>query len=274
MMAPETTAGERPARDRETPLKVYWQPGCSSCLKTKEFLLANGVAFESINVIDDENGFKELAALGLKLVPIVARGTDWANGAVFRDVARVAGFEWRSHDMLSPEEMVDRIDGILAGARRLAVQIPEDRLDDMLSGRPRSYRQLAYHVFNIVEVFLDRVERDAPYTYEALLSILPDGMDTMQDLLDYADGIQERFQRWWETAGRDTDFDQPGKVYYGDVTLLEVLERTGWHSGQHTRQLALVVESLGLEPDRPLTDADFAGLPMPNEIWDNEKTFE
>ncbi len=274
MMAPETTAGDTRARDTETPLKVYWQPGCSSCLKTKEFLLANGVAFESINVIDDENGFKELAALGLKLVPIVARGTDWANGAVFRDVARVAGFEWRSHDMLSPEEMVARIAGILAGARRLAAQIPEHRLDDMLSGRPRTYRQLAYHVFNIVEVFLDRVERDAPYTYEALLSILPDGMDTLQDLLDYAAGIQERFQRWWQAAGRDTDFDQPGQVYYGEVTLLEVLERTGWHSGQHTRQLALVVESLGFDPDRPLTDADFAGLPMPNEIWDNEKTFD
>jgi len=30
----------------EHPLKVYWQPGCSSCLKTKEFLLANGIATE------------------------------------------------------------------------------------------------------------------------------------------------------------------------------------------------------------------------------------
>ena len=96
------------------------------------------------------------------------------------------------------------------------------------------------------------------YTYEALLSILPGGMDTMRDLLDYADGIQERFQRWWQTAGRDTDFDQPGKVYYGEVTLLEVLERTGWHSGQHTRQLALVVESLGL--NSPLKKASLTGF--------------
>ena len=36
-------------------LKVYWQPGCSSCLKTKEFLLDNGVPFESINVLEDKN---------------------------------------------------------------------------------------------------------------------------------------------------------------------------------------------------------------------------
>ena len=77
------------------PLKVYWQPGCSSCLKTKEFLISNGIEFESINVLEDENAFKELEALGIRMVPIVARGKDWANGQVFRDVARVAGFAWR-----------------------------------------------------------------------------------------------------------------------------------------------------------------------------------
>ena len=33
------------------PLKVYWQPGCSSCLKTKEFLIANGMEFDSINAV-------------------------------------------------------------------------------------------------------------------------------------------------------------------------------------------------------------------------------
>ena len=54
--------------DQETgkqyPLKVYWQPGCSSCLKTKEFLFDNGMKFDSINVLEDDRGFKELEALG------------------------------------------------------------------------------------------------------------------------------------------------------------------------------------------------------------------
>ncbi len=59
------------------PLKVYWQPGCSSCLKTKEFLIANGVKFESINVLEDKKGFQELEALGVRLVPIVARGKQY-----------------------------------------------------------------------------------------------------------------------------------------------------------------------------------------------------
>lgn len=260
--------------DAQAPLKVYWQPGCSSCLKTKEFLIANGVEFESINVLEDERGFKELAALGLKLVPIVARGTDWANGAVFRDVARVAGFEWGGHEMLPPGQMVSRIDGILSAAHRYAGQIPENKLDTMLPGRPRSYRQLAYHIFQIPDVFLNRVEHDAPYTYEALLSKLPPNMKSKEDLLNYGSTVRSRLNAWWESEGRETDFNQPGKVYYGDVTLHEVLERTAWHSGQHTRQLMLTLEKLDITPDRPLTDADFAGLPMPKNVWDNEKTWD
>ena len=258
----------------QAPLKVYWQPGCSSCLKTKEFLISNGMEFESINVLEDDNAFKELEALGVRMVPIVARGKDWANGAVFRDVARVAGFQWGGHKMLSPEAMVARINGILEGALRFARQIPEGELDTMLPGRPRSYRQLAYHIFQIPEVFLNRVEHDAPYTYEALLSQLPPEIETKDDLLDYGKKVKARLNAWWESTGRSTDFSQPGKVYYGEVTLHEVLERTGWHSGQHTRQLMLTLEKLGITPDGPLTDADFAGLPLPKNIWDNEKSWD
>ncbi len=257
------------------PLKVYWQPGCSSCLKTKEFLLEHGVPFVSVNVLEDEEGFKELERLGVRLVPIVARGDAWANGAVFRDVAKVAGFEYGGHKMLSPEALKDKVLMNLDAAARYLRQIPDDKLDVVLPGRPRSYRQLVYHVFDIPKVFLDRVEHDAPYTYEALLSVLPDDMATKQDLLDYGEGNRRRFAEWWEREGARTDFTQPGKVYYGEVTLHEVLERTGWHSGQHTRQIILMLrEKLGIEPDGALGDADFEGLPMPKNVWDNERSFD
>ncbi len=255
-------------------LKVYWQPGCSSCLKTKEFLLENGVEFESINVLEDDQGFRDLEVLGLRLVPIVARGKDWANGAVFRDVARVAGFQWVGHKMLAPEEMLVRINAILGAAHRFAGQIPADQLDTLLPGRPRSYRQLAYHIFQIADVFLDRVEHDAPYTYEALISQLPARLESHEDLLEYGAKVRSRLNSWWQSAGRETNFHQPGKVYYGDVSLHEVFERTAWHSGQHTRQLMLALEKLGMAPADPLTDADFAGLPMPNQVWDNEKSWD
>ena len=171
------------------PLKVYWQPGCSSCLKTKEFLLEHGVAFQSVNVLEDDSGFEELRALGLKLVPIVARGKNWANGAVFRDVARVAGFEYGGHKMLPPEEIKNKIIAILSAALRYLDQIPENKLDEVLPGRPRSYRQLVYHVLSIPNVFLDRVEDDAPYTYEALKSILPSEINSTGALIEFGNQV-------------------------------------------------------------------------------------
>ena len=257
------------------PLKVFWQPGCSSCLKTKEFLLEHGVPFKSVNVLEDSDGFQELAALGVRLVPIVSRGAVWANGAVFRDVAKVAGFHYQSHKILPPEQLKDKVLLILKAAERYLLQIPNNQLDTVLPGRPRSYRQLVYHVFDIPKVFLDRVEHDLPYTYEALKSILPTDMETKEDLLNYGRKIQKRWVEWWDREGVLTNFKQPGKVYYGEVTLHEVLERTGWHSGQHTRQIILLLrEKLGIKPEGPLDDADFYGLPLPKNIWDNERSFD
>ena len=48
-------------------IRVYWQPGCSSCLRTKEFLTARGVDYESINVHGDADAMAALNALTLKL---------------------------------------------------------------------------------------------------------------------------------------------------------------------------------------------------------------
>jgi len=257
------------------PLKVYWQPGCSSCLKTKEYLLEHRIAFESINVLEDEAGFGELEAFGLRMVPIVARGERWANGAVFRDVAAVAGFDHTELAMLDADALKDKVLMVLAAARRYLAQIPEQTLDDLLPGRPRSYRQLIFHVFNIPDVFLDHVEHDAPYTYEALGSVLPETIASKDEMLDYADTVAGRWSAWWSREGKTTDFSQPATVYYGEVSLHEVLERTGWHAGQHTRQIILLLrEKLGIEPDAPLQDSDFEGLPIPTNVWDNERSFD
>ena len=83
-----------PQATAEPAIKAYWQPGCTSCLRMKEFLTKHGVPFVSVNVLADKGAFAELAELGLRTVPIVRRGKDWANGQVLKDVARVAGIKW------------------------------------------------------------------------------------------------------------------------------------------------------------------------------------
>ena len=127
-----------------------------------------------------------------------------------------------------------------------------------ITRRPRSYRQLIYHIFNIPEVFLNYFQNDTPYTYEALLSILPDEIKDESDLYNYAQDIKLRFERWWSNEGKNFDFSKPANVYYGVVSFHEVLERTAWHSGQHCRQVELLLkDKLNIVPKIVLNESLF-----------------
>ena len=253
-------------------IKVYWQPGCSSCLRTKEFLTEHGVPFKSIDVLADPQGFRDLQALGVRMIPLVVKGSDWVSGQILADVARIAGVEY-GRKLLPVEDLKDRIDTILAAALRYSAQLPDNDavLSTMLPNRPRSYRDLAAHVFMIVEAFVAETEGD-PLTEAKYLAPAPDHVRTPAEIVAFGEGVRNRFEAWWNRGGHD--FARPAKVYYGKQTLHDFMERTAWHSGQHTRQLALVLEKLGLAPDAKLTEADFAGLPMPANVWDDEKRWD
>jgi hypothetical protein len=237
----------------------------------KEFLTKHGVPFVSVNVLEDHAAFAELAALGVRSVPIVQRGGDWANGQVLRDVARVAGISWRDTEMLSPGELAARLVTIQQAAQRLFAQVPDDKLGRLLPHRPRSYAQLAYHIFNIADAFLEHEVDSLPLKEGVYGRVPPPEMDTKAKILAYGAEVLARFEVWWAGPGRTTDFSRKASVYYGDVTLHEFLERTAWHSGQHVRQLVMVLDMLGIEPDRPMGAETFAGLPMPDKVWDDER---
>jgi glutaredoxin len=254
----------------ETVIKAYWQPGCTSCLRMKEFLTRHGVPFVSVNVLEDKDGVAELAALGLRTVPIVRRGTDWANGQVLRDVARVAGIAWGGAKILPVSELCARLVEIQTTAQRLFAQIPDDKLGRMLPRRPRSYAQLAYHIFNIADAFLEHEVDGLPLAEGAYGRVPAPGKDGKAEILAYGADVLRRFEAWRDGPAKTTDFARKAKVYYGDVTLHDYLERTVWHSGQHVRQLVMVLGFLDIAPDRPPTPETFAGLPMPVKVWDDE----
>ncbi|MHA1528941.1 MAG: glutaredoxin domain-containing protein [Alphaproteobacteria bacterium] len=260
-----------PATQSQPELRVYWQPGCSSCLRTKELLTRHGVPFVSIDVLADERGFKELEALGVRMVPVVAKGAEWVSGQILRDVARIAGIEL-NREVLPPETLRDRIDTILDGAIRFAAQLPEAHLGDMLPNRPRSFRDLASHIFQIIDAFVDETE-GTKLTEEVYRRPAPPHVRSAADLAASGRAARTRFNVWWE-AHKDGDFTLRADVYYGEQTRHDYMERAAWHSGQHTRQLMLALEKLGITPDRPLTGTDFAGLPMPEQVYDDEKPWD
>ena len=274
-MATTAIRDETSAAAQET-IRVYWQPGCSSCLRTKEFLTEHGVPFKSIDVLADPQGFRDLQELGVRMIPLVVRGREWVSGQILSDVARIAGIDY-GRKVLPPEQLKARIDAILAAALRYSAQLPDDDalLATMLPNRPRSYRDLACHIFMIVEAFVAETEGD-PLTEGKYLAPAPENVRSPAEIVAYGQAIRDRFEAWWgqDDAGGAHDWQRPARVYYGRQTLHDFMERTAWHSGQHTRQLALLLEKLGVVPDGKLTDADLAGLPMPKNVWDDEKRWD
>jgi glutaredoxin len=251
-------------------IKAYWQPGCTSCLRMKEFLTKHGVPFVSVNVLEDKDGFAELAELGVRTVPIVRRGSEWANGQVLREVARIAGIAWGGAQVLPVPELVARLVTVQTATARLFAQIPDDKIGTLLPNRPRSYAQLAYHIFNIADALLEHEVLGLPLKEGAYARVFAPGKGAKADVLAYGADVLARLQTWWRTAGPTTDFTRKANVYYGDVTLHEYLERTTWHSGQHVRQLVMVLGMLAIQPANPPGAETFAGLPMPEKVWDDE----
>lgn len=249
-------------------IRAYWQPGCTSCLRMKEFLTKRGVMFQSRNVLADAGARDELARFGLRQVPVVTRGNQWVDGQVLRDIARLAGIPFVAADKLTTDELLKRQLAVIDGARRYLGQIPEPALATVLPGRPRSLTQLGYHLFNVADAFIEH-EEGVPLTFASYNREPKPGTMSKAELLAYGDHVRARVTNWWSGPGQTVDWSRKANVYYGQQSLHEFFERTTWHAGQHTRQLMWMMQThLALEPQQPLGTETFSGLPMPDSIWD------
>jgi uncharacterized damage-inducible protein DinB len=204
--------------------------------------------------------------LGARSVPIVARGDRFVFAQVIRDVVEFLGLKEDGGPALSPSELAQRYPHILETAIRLVRQMPDAALTRELPNRPRSYHVLLHHIFQIPTAFLDMEEKGGGLTRERL-EVGPDPAMSSAEIAAFGEAVRHRFLAWWDSA-KAQDFAQPVEAYFGEASRHEVLERTVWHSTQHTRQLASLLEGLGIAPDRPLGPADIKGLPLTERIWD------
>jgi glutaredoxin len=246
----------------DTPaLKVYWRPGCSSCVRVKEFLTGLGVAYESVNVSARPEAMQELAELGVRSVPVVSRGKEYVFAQELADVSVFVGRKVDFRRLPAPV-LMEKWLKVLSAAQRHARQIPPEKMDQRATeGRDRSIRELAYHIYQIPEAFLDAVEHGAA-DLTAIYNAPPPQAGKIDE---FGRKIEERLRRWW---AKNPDTSGTIKVYYGEQPLHHVLERCTWHSAQHARQIIAVLERFGIRPDGPLTADDYAGLPMPAGLWE------
>ena len=246
--------------------KVYWQPGCSSCLRAKEFLATRGIVYESINVRARPEAMEELATLGAQSVPVVAQGKRFVFAQDLGDLARFIGVEF-DRAQLPPAELVQRIDLILAATQRFLGQFPPADLEEGLPGRERTILDLGYHIFVIPAAFLDAAH-GAQLTFDYFERTPGPDMRSVDRVSAYGQTVRDALATWWRTAdaGRLGTLD----TYYGIHPTERVLERTAWHAAQHARQLMALLEQRGIAPDGPLGEAELDGLPLPEGVYDDE----
>jgi hypothetical protein len=217
-------------------------------------------------VLEDAAGLAELRRLGARSVPVLSRGDEFVFAQNIAHVVKFLGLDEKTGPVLTPAQLVTRLQRFLDIALRIIPQMPDDRLETEVPNRPRSYRVLAHHMFRIAETFLE-VADDAALTYEKLTARPPDAMRTTADITAYGAGVRQRLAAWWD-AKPDKSARETIQTYYGPQLLHEYLERTTWHVGQHTRQWVMLLGMNGVVPDGPPGEADFANLPMPSSVWD------
>jgi hypothetical protein len=206
----------------------------------------------------------ELQALGLRSVPILSRGAAYTFGQSTKQIVEFLGLDEKSGPALSPDELYGRLDKFMTAALALLPLMPAERLHVHVPGRPRSYRSLAFHLFRVVQAFLDAEQGIT--LVQAMFREEPAEDADIASIVAYGTEIRQRFRDWWKDG--DTGAARALSTYYGPQSLHELLERTTWHSGQHVRQWMMLLDREGVTHDRPLGKADFARLPMPQNVWD------
>jgi glutaredoxin len=246
---------------------LYWQPGCTSCLRAREFLGQHRIEFESVNVRATPGAGERLAGLGARSVPVLARGSRWIHGQDLDEVARFLGVAI-VRERLDTATLAARSVALLAAATRLTRQLPTPVLEGFLPGRSdRAGADLAAHVAMIVAGFLDAA-RGGTLAYE-YFERRPAGADRAPErLIALQQAVRADFASWWG-ATRDA-LPATVETYYGRQPLAAVLERTAWHLAQHCRQLESLLRQSDLQPDGALTPAELGGLPLPEGVWDRE----
>ena len=222
-----------------------------------------------VDVLNDPGGREKLLALGVRNVPVVAKGENYVFGQNLEDVAEFIGLQGTGHKPLPPDQLIKKWVLVLRALQRYVRQMPTERINEnVIENRQRSIRLLAHHAFRIAEAYLETVIDGKEYAVQHANVPPKDGTHlTGKEIADYGEGVIERLQKWWGQVP-DKSLSIKIKTYYGMQPMAMVFERSTWHSAQHARQLIHVLERFGIEPDGRLTPQDLAGLPLPERLFE------
>lgn len=207
-----------------------------------------------------------MARLGARSVPVLSRGDEWIFAQNIGHVVKFIGLNEATGPVLSPTQLMERLELFVRTAIRIVPQMPDQLLSKEVPNRPRSYLALAHHMFRIPEGMLE-VASGQTLTNDMLTGGPPTDMTSSAALGRYGEHVLAALHAWWDPKADKTGRETV-QTYYGPQLLHELMERMTWHCGQHVRQWFMLLEMAGIAPAVTLAETAFAGLPMPTDVWD------
>jgi hypothetical protein len=198
-------------------------------------------------------------------VPAVVVGERAVHGWNPAGYAELVGVDYRPPVKLSPAELADRLDRILATTEALVRKIPDARMEWTPPERNRPLADLGFHVFRLSLGFVEGVDR-ATFPATVHTETAPSDLRTGEAVARYGALVRARLSGWFAGAGGD-EFKQIVETYWGPVVAHDLLERTTWHAAQHMRQLYILVDRIGVMPPAPEPVELYKDLPLPAAIW-------
>lgn len=200
---------------------------------------------------------------GITRVPAVIVGDRAVHGWNPAAAAELVGATYDDTLALPLQELKARLDRILRAAQRAIIQVPVQHVHMRTPGRDRSVHQLAYHLFRVGQAYRDAMQQG--YLPEAWFEEQPPtDMPDMAAVAAFGENVCDRLRQWCE---RPDAFNGTVETYYGPQPAPALFQRTVWHTAQHLRQLYAILEQMGVTPEEPLAADQFAGLPLPQNVW-------
>ena len=235
-------------------------------MAVKHFLDTRGVAYRSVNVLEDKTAMARLASLGVRSVPVVVRGGRYVFAQYLPDVAAFLELDKGGVATLDRVELASRLLQFLQIAYKVLSETPELELARKLPGRDRSYFVVAHHVFQIAAA-ARRGITDGRLLDRDSLAEPPANMTTREALVVFSKEVIADTRNWPVklAAARETD---NVVTDYGARSLAEVLHRVVSHAAQHTRQLVTWARTRGVQSQRELSPTLLEGLNVAEESFD------
>jgi len=231
-------------------------------------LSSHGVRFEHHDVTTDAAAAADLAARGIRAVPVVRVGDEMIVGfdeAKLRTIVGLSG--------LSPSRdtawVAGRFDLILGRTIDTANQLRSDQLDGLFPQRHMTVRSHLLHILSFAEGGY-RSHQTGTFDIDDMMAATAStaALKTSADICGYGERVRDDICAFLRTADAGTLERVVVSHYGGEVSVLEVLRILLRHSAHHLKQLHwYLATGVGVAIAKPLTPDDLEGIALPAELF-------